>query len=228
MANAYFTAATFRFLRDLAAHNERDWFTAQKQRYEEVLRQPYLRLITDLQLPLAKISAHYRADSRPQNGSLFRQYRDTRFSNDKRPYKTWAGARLFHTRSREIEAPSMYLHFQPGGCFTGGGLWHPSPDTTRKIREFLANNPAAWIKATRGKAFAARFALGGEALTRPPRGFDPAHELIEDIKRKDFFASRTFAEDIATSAELRPFIVDTFKAIAPMIDYLCAAVELEF
>lgn len=228
MADAYFSNATFRFLRDLAAHNERDWFTANRRRYEDVLRQPYLRLITDLQAPLAKISPHYRADPRPRGGSLFRQHRDTRFSNDKRPYKTWAGSRFFHARSREIEAPSMYLHLQPDGCFVGGGLWHPSPDTTKKIRAFLADNPAAWVKATRSKAFAARYTLGGEALTRPPRGFDPAHELIEDIKRKDFVASREFSERLATSAELRSFVVEAFKAIAPMIDYLCAAVELDF
>lgn len=228
MADTYFTAATFRFLRDLAAHNDRDWFAANKPRYEDVLRQPYLRLITDLQAPLAKISPHYRADPRPQGGSLFRQHRDTRFSNDKRPYKTWAGARFFHERWREIEAPSLYLHLQPGECFVGGGFWHPSPDTTKKIRAFLADNPAAWIKATRGKAFAARFVLGGETLTRPPRGFDPALALIEDIKRKDFVATQSFDERLATSAELRPFVVDAFKAVAPMIDYLCAAVEIDF
>src|SRR4029079_190587 len=105
MADKYFSPATFRFLRDLAANNNRTWFAANKQRYDDAVREPYLRLIGDLQRPLAKISTHYRADPRPQNGSLFRIYRDTRFASDKTPYKTWAGARFAHERRRQVAAP---------------------------------------------------------------------------------------------------------------------------
>ena len=228
MSTPYFTAATFRYLRDLAANNSREWFTVNKPRYEDVLRQPFLRLITDLQAPLAKISAHYVADPRTQGGSLFRIHRDTRFANDKTPYKTWAGARLYHERSRQVEAPSFYLHIQPKECFIGGGLWHPQPETTRRIRDFLADNPEAWKKATRSKAFKARFALGGASLVRPPRGYDTDHELIEDIKRKDFTAWEVFDDAIALSTELRPFLVGRLERIAPMIDYLCASLDLEF
>ncbi len=228
MSSVHFTAATMRFLRDLAANNNRAWFSANKARYEDVVRQPFLRLIADLQAPLAKISRHYVADPRAQGGSLFRIHRDTRFATDKTPYKTWAGARLRHERAREVEAPSFYLHIQPGECFVGGGLWHPQPDTTRRVRDFLADNPAAWKKATRSKAFVSRFALGGDSLVRPPRGYDPAHELIEDIKRKDFAAWEVYDDAIATSAELRPFLVERLGRIAPMIDYLCASLDLEF
>lgn len=228
MATKYFTPATFKFLRDLAANNDRAWFAENKPRYEDVLRQPFQRLITDLQAPIAKISPHYRADPRPQGGSLFRIYRDTRYAHDKTPYKTWSGARIAHERRREIEAPSFYLHIQPRDCFAGGGIWHPESSTLKKIREFLEGNPAAWKKATRSEAFRKRFEFWGESLIRPPRGFDPAHELIEDLKRKSFAAGRGFADALACSEELAPFIVDTFKRVAPMVDYLCAAVELEF
>ncbi|NCT66392.1 MAG: DUF2461 domain-containing protein [Rhodanobacteraceae bacterium] len=228
MATTYFTPATFTFLRDLAANNNRTWFSANKARYEDVLRQPFLRLIADLAEPLAKISAHYIADPRPQGGSLFRIHRDTRFANDKTPYKTWAGARFAHERRREIEAPSFYLHVQPGDCFAGGGIWHPEAATLKKIRAFLEGNPAAWKQATHTKAFRERFEFYGENLTRPPRGFDPAHELIEDLKRKNFAAGQSLPDALACSDELKPFIVDTFKRIAPMVDYLCAAVELDF
>ncbi len=224
----YFTPASFKFLNDLARNNSRDWFLANKTRFEEQLRTPFLTLLGDLQAPLAKISPHYRADTRSQGGSLFRQHRDTRFAHDKTPYKTWAGARLFHERSKGIEAPVFYLHIQPGGCFAGGGLWHPQPDALKKVRDFLADNPAAWKKATQGKAFRERLTQGGDALTRPPRGFDPTHELIDDIKRKDFVASATFDEKLATSAEFKPYLVDTCKRVAPMVDYLCAALDLEF
>lgn len=226
--SAHFTPATFRFLSDLARNNNREWFLANKARYEEQLRTPFLNLLGELQAPLAKISPHYRADTRSQGGSLFRQHRDTRFSNDKTPYKTWTGARLFHERSRGIEAPVFYLHLQPGGCFAGGGIWHPQSDALKKIREFLADNPAAWKKATQSKAFREHLTPGGDALTRPPRGFDPNHELIADIRRKDFVASAAFDEKLATSAELQPWLVDTYKRLAPMVDYLCAALELDF
>ncbi len=228
MPDRYFSAATFRFQRDLAANNNRTWFAANKSRYEDVLREPFLRLIADMQAPLARISKHFRADPRPQGGSLFRIYRDTRFRNDKTPYKTWAGARFAHERRREVEAPSFYLHIHPRECFAGGGLWHPEPPTLKKIREFLADNPAAWKKAVQSKAFRDRFEFWGEALSRPPRGFDPNHELIEDIKRRNFAAGAGIPNSIVTSNELLPTVVDTFKRIAPMIDYLCAALELEF
>lgn len=226
--STYFTPASFKFLNDLARNNSREWFLANKTRFEEQLRTPFLTLLGDLQAPLAKISPHYRADTRSQGGSLFRQHRDTRFAHDKTPYKTWAGARLFHERSKGIEAPVFYLHIQPGGCFAGGGLWHPQPDALKKVRDFLADNPAAWKKATQGKAFRERLTQGGDALTRPPRGFDPTHELIDDIKRKDFVASATFDEKLATSAEFKPYLVDTFNRVAPMVDYLCASLDLEF
>jgi uncharacterized protein (TIGR02453 family) len=228
MATAYFSAKTFRFQRDLARNNNRAWFAANKERYEDVLKQPFLRFIEDMQKPLAKISAHYRADPRPQGGSLFRIYRDTRFRNDKTPYKTWAGARFAHERRREVEAPSFYLHIQPRDCFAGGGIWHPEAATLKRIRAFLEANPAAWKKATQAKAFRERFEFWGESLSRPPRGFDPNHELIEDLKRRNFAAGHGFTEALACSGELAPFVVDTFRRIAPMIDYLCAALDLEF
>lgn len=228
MSQTYFTAATFRFLRVLDRHNNRDWFHAHKDDYERHVREPFLQLITDLQPPLAKISPHYRADPRKNGGSLFRIYRDTRFSHNKLPYKPWQGSRFFHERRHEIQAPSFYLHIQPGDCFAGGGMWHPEPDALKHIREFLVDNPAAWKRATRSKAFREHLQLGGESLIRPPRGYDPEHELIDDLKRKDFVASVGFDEAFACSSELLPWTISTFKRVAPLLDYLCAAQELEF
>jgi uncharacterized protein (TIGR02453 family) len=228
MPNSYFSPASFRFLRALDRNNSREWFQAHKAEYERDVRDPFLALITDLQAPLTKISPHYRADPRKSGGSLFRIYRDTRFSNNKLPYKPWQGARFFHERRHEIPAPSFYVHIQPGDCFAGGGMWHPEPDALKRIRDFLADNPAAWKKATQSKAFRDHFTFWGEVLSRPPRGFDPSHELIEDIKRKDFAAGEGFDEKLACSTELLPWLLETYKRIAPMIDYLCASQELEF
>jgi uncharacterized protein (TIGR02453 family) len=229
MANTtYFDAAGFRFLRDLAKNNNREWFNARKAQYDETVRDPFLRLIGDLAEPLAKISPHFRADPRPSGGSMFRIYRDTRFANDKSPYKTWLGARLFHERNRQVHAPLFYLHIQPGRCFAGGGLWHPEPPALKRIRDFLVDNPATWKKAVHSKRFRERLELGGESLSRLPSGFDAQHELIDDIKRKDFVASAEFTDADAMSPRLKSLLVDTFKGIAPMVDYLCAALDLEF
>ena len=225
---AYFDAAGFRFLRQLAKNNNRQWFSARKAQYEETLRDPFLRLIGDLAGPLETISAHFRADPRPVGGSLFRIHRDTRFANDMSPYKTWLGARLFHERARQVHAPLFYIHIEPGRSFAGGGLWRPDAKDLERIRDFLVDNPASWKKAVRSPAFRRRFELGGEALVRPPSGYDPAHDLIEDLKRKDFVASIEISDADALSPRLRRRVVDAFKGVAPMVDYLCAALDLEF
>ncbi|HEX7338456.1 MAG TPA: DUF2461 domain-containing protein [Rhodanobacteraceae bacterium] len=228
MERTYFSPATFRFLRALDRHNNREWFHAHKADYERHVREPFLQLIGDLEAPLASISAHFRADARKVGGSMFRIQRDTRFSHSKLPYKPFAGARLFHERRREIAAPSFYLHIAPDECFAGGGLWHPETHTLRNIREFMVDNPGAWKRATQSRTFREHFEFWGDSLKRPPRGFDADHELIDDLKRKSLAAGEVFDEAFACSAELRPFAVDSFKRLAPMVDYLCAAQDLAF
>ena len=245
----YFTPKTFTFLKSLARHNERAWFQAHKAEYEEHLRQPYLRFIADLAEPLRKISPHYVADPKPVGGSLFRIHRDTRFAKDKKPYKEWAGSQYFHEASRvvrpvspgstpqdlrtrgdawRIDAPVFYLHLQPGDCFAGGGVWHPQPETVKRIRDYLVSNPTSWKAATRSPAFRRTFGLDGDKLSRPPRGYDPAHPLIEDLKYKDFVATAQFADRVACGPDFPRFLLGTFRKLAPMMDWLCGALDLEF
>ena len=228
MAAAYFSDKTFKFLRALARNNSREWFHEHKDAYDSQLRGPFLRLIGDLQPDLLAVSEHYRADPRGVGGSLFRIHRDTRFSNDKTPYKTWSGARFFHVRHKEIEAPSFYLHVQPGHCFIGAGLWHPQPEAQRKIRQFIFDNPGAWNAAVHSPAFNRKFELSGESLVRSPRGFPAEHALIEDLKRKDFVATMALDDAVVLGAGLRKAVATQFVALAPLMDYLCAALDLEF
>ena len=228
MPQAYFSPATFRFLRALARHNNRTWFKAHQADYEAHVREPFLQLIADLAAPIAKLSRHYRADPRKVGGSLFRVQRDTRFSHNKEPYKPWAGARMFHERRREIAAPSFYLHIAPGDCFVGAGLWHPENHTLRNIRAFMVDNPAAWKRAAHSRAFREHYEFWGESLSRAPQGYPADHPLLEDLKRKSFAAGVGFDEALACSPKLRPVVVDHFKRLAPLVDYLCAAQNLEF
>jgi uncharacterized protein (TIGR02453 family) len=223
-----FSAATLRFLDELAANNNRAWFDANKLRYESLVREPALDFIAAMAPLLEGFAPSFRAEARKVGGSLMRVFRDTRFSRDKTPYKTWAGARLFHEHHRQQEAPSFYMHFEPADCFVGGGIWHPGAEALKRIRSFLANNPAAWKKATRSRSFTTHFALGGDSLIRDPRGFEVDADLLQDIKRKDFVASQRFADALACSNELKPLLIDRFKRVAPMIDYLCASLDLDF
>jgi uncharacterized protein (TIGR02453 family) len=224
----YFTDASFRFLRALARHNSREWFQQHKGDYEAHLREPFLRLIADLQPDLATISPHYRADPRPAGGSLFRIHRDTRFANDKTPYKTWSGARFFHARGKTVPSPSFYLHVQPGACFVGAGLWHPEPETQRRIRAFILDNPGGWKAAVHSPAFRRRFELEGESLVRPPRGYPADHPLIDDLKRKSFVGAAALDDATVLGPRLRKSVAVAFAGLAPLVDYLCAALDLEF
>jgi len=225
----YFTDKSFRFLRSLARHNDRAWFTAHKADYEVHVREPFQRLISDLQPALHGVSARYRAEPKGPGGSLFRIHRDTRFSSDKTPYKPWQGARLFHERSREVPAPSYYLHLQPGECFVAGGIWHPEPDTLRRIRQFIVDNPAGWRAAAHAPAFRRRYAMEeSERLVRPPRGFDPAFEFIGDLHYRNFVAWRALDDATVTGPRLRTVVEKDLQALAPFMDYMCAALDLEF
>lgn len=225
----YFSDASFRFLRGLARHNEREWFLAHKADYEAHVRDPFRRLLADLQPSLAEVSAHYRTDPKPVGGSLFRIQRDTRFAGDKTPYKPWQGARLFHARGRQVEAPSFYVHLQPGNCFVGAGLWHPSSETLRRVRHFIVDNPAGWRAAAHAPAFRRRYDLDeDEMLVRPPRGFPADFAFIDDLRHKNFVALRAIDDEVMAGARLRQVLAADLAALAPFVDYLCAALDLEF
>ena len=125
MATQPITPALFEFLLDLKDNNTRPWFEENKERYRSDVRDPVLDFIAAFAEPLANISPHFRADPRPNGGSLFRIYRDIRFARDKRPYKTNAGAHFRHSAGKNAHAPGFYLHLEPGECFAGCGVWRP-------------------------------------------------------------------------------------------------------
>jgi len=227
--STYFTDKTFKFLRSLARNNDRAWFMAHKPAYDEHVRAPFLRLLTDLQPIVAEVSAHYRSDPRPVGGSLFRIQRDTRFANDKTPYKTWQGARLMHARGRQVEAPLFYLHLQPGRCFIGAGLWHSPTDVQRRVRQFIVDNPGSWQAAAHAAAFRKRFDLDdSEMLVRVPKGYPADFPWLDDLRRRNFVAERPLDDTTMTGPRLRQTLATDIAALGPFVDYLCAALDLEF
>jgi len=223
-----FSPRLFRFLRDLAQNNNREWFHAAKDRYESDVRHPALRLISDFGPLLATISPHFTADPRPVGGSLFRIHRDVRFSRDKSPYKTSVGIQFRHKQARDVHAPGFYLHLEPGSVFAGIGLWHPDSKSLKQLRDALVADPARWRRVVNGKRFAAAYELSGESLKRPPRGYDPDHTLIDDLKRKDFIAVATLTQKQVTSPGFLQHYVELCRSGRPFMKLLCEAIAIPF
>jgi uncharacterized protein (TIGR02453 family) len=219
----------FAFFRELKAHNERAWFEANKERFRESVQAPMSQFIAAMAPRLSKISKRFTADPRPNGGSMFRIYRDVRFSKDKRPYKEHAACHFRHALGRDVHAPGFYMHFAPGEVFFGGGLWMPPPESLGKVREAIADKPSAWKKVLEDKNFRKHFdGVKGEGLTRPPRGFDPEHPFIDDIKRKSFYAMREADQKLASSAALVDEVAVSFAALTPLMKFLCASLDVPF
>jgi uncharacterized protein (TIGR02453 family) len=224
-AKASFTPELFAFLADLRENNTREWFAANKHRYENVLLEPALDFVADFAPYLEKISPHFRADPRPSGGSLFRIYRDTRFSKDKTPYKTNVGLHFRHERAKDAYAPGFYLHLSPGEVFAGGGMWHPDTATALRIRERIVADPDGWRRATRAGTFAKTFTLGGDSLKRPPAGFDADHPLVDDLKRKDFYGWAKLTEEQATAPGFVAEYAHLCRGVWPLMRFLCDALD---
>ena len=223
-ADPHFSADTLRFLSDLKKNNNRSWFAENKERYEETVKDPALRLIADFAPHLTKLSPHFKATPR----SLYRIHRDTRFSKEKIPYKTHLGIHFRHDRARDAHAPGYYLHIEPGSVFAGVGIWHPESAALRLIREGLVEDPAGWKRATGAKAFRSTYELAGDRLKRPPKGFDPEHPLAEDLKWKDYIGVVELDEAFVTDGELPARLARTFGAATPFMRFLCGALDVPF
>ncbi|MGD8328682.1 MAG: DUF2461 domain-containing protein [Acidobacteriota bacterium] len=227
-SDARLTPAAFEFLNDLAANNNRDWFAANKERYENELREPVLQFVRDFAPYLADISPFFRADARKVGGSMFRIYRDTRFSKDKSPYKTYTGVQFRHERGRDAHCPGFYLHLQPDEFFMGVGIWHPDGETLTAIRSAIDANPERWQKVTGAKSFSGTFELAGDSLKRAPKGYDVDHPLIDDLKRKDFIAVTALTEKQVTGKSFVKEFAGLCGKGSPLVEFLCDALGLSF
>ncbi|MBI3181768.1 MAG: DUF2461 domain-containing protein [Myxococcales bacterium] len=220
----HFGPGLFEFLRELKQNNEREWFKENQHRYEAEVKAPLLRFIGDLNDRLAPVSREFVADARPVGGSMFRIYRDTRFSKDKSPFKTAAAAHFPHRRcGKDVHAPGFYLHLEPGESCGGGGLWHPDAPSLKKVRDAFVKKSAEW-KAIRSKVGK----IEGETLKRPPPGYDPGHPFIEDLKRKDFYVMVPFSDREVCSADFLDRYVQSCRKCGPLVAFLTKAMGLAF
>lgn len=223
-----FTESTLGFLRELERNNNREWFKANKARYEEQVLDVALRFIQSMQEPLARIAPHFVAVPTRVGGSLMRVYRDTRFSKNKLPYKTNIGIQFRHELAKDVHSPGYYVHIEPGNVFLGAGMWRPDSEPLLAIRQRIANKPVEWQRTMADKTFRRHFQLGGESLKRPPRGFDGDHPCIDDIKRKSFIAVKEMAPEAYLNPRFQQQVETAFKAAAPFMRFLCKAVGVPF
>jgi uncharacterized protein (TIGR02453 family) len=223
MTDREFGPELFAFLRELKEHNDRDWFNANKGRYEREVKEPALAFVEDLSYRLPQVAPHLTADKR----SLFRIYRDTRFSKDKTPYKTHVGIYFRHARSGEADTAGLYLHLEPGHVFLGAGICHPASPALKRIRDTLVARPEAWRSALAAVEPVWRLA-DGESLKRAPAGYDPDHPLIADIKRKSFAIVSPLTQRQATASGFLDECEARAARARPFMAFLCAALGVEY
>lgn len=217
----------FQFLAELEEHNDREWFGEHRERYERDVREPARAFIRAMAPALQALSPALVASDKKVGGSLMRVHRDVRFSPDKSPYKTNVGIQFRHRAGKDVHAPGLYVHLALDSCFLGSGLWRPEREALGRIRSAIAERPEAWKKIWRAKGLAP-WSLGGETLTRPPRGVDPEHPLIAEIKRKDFIAICEIEHDAVLDPGFPRLVASRFRATRPFLGFLTQAVGLAF
>ncbi len=225
---AGFPPALLRFLAELEINNQRDWFNANKGRYEQNIVAPGLAFISAMATELARFAPRFRALPLRSGGSLMRIYRDTRFARDKRPYKTNVGIQFRHEHGTDVHAPAYYFHIDCHETFVGVGAWRPPSSALTAIRERIDEHPRTWLAARDDADFASRFALSGESLMRPPRGYGGNHPMIADLKRKSFIAIHHLQHDELAKPALVSRVGDAFQSATPFMKFLCDAVGVPF
>lgn len=223
-----FGLGLLKFLRELGANNTRAWFDANKDRYEEHVREPALAFIRAMSKSVAKVSPHMLAVDKKVGGSLMRIHRDVRFSKDKRPYKTNLGIQFRHEQGKDVHAPGFYFHVDVADVFLGAGMWHPESGALSAVRASIDTNPAAWKRVRDGKLFKAGWKLEGDSLKTAPRGYAKDHPLLEDLRRKDHIAVLRLAKKDVTRKDLVPFLSEQLLLAKPFMAWQAKALDLEF
>jgi uncharacterized protein (TIGR02453 family) len=217
-AAPYFTPDALKFLRNLARHNDRAWFTPRKPQFEALLRQPMLatvRRITDAMLDFAPNHV------RPAEKSVFRIYRDTRFSHDKRPYKTHVAAWWSHQGLEKTSGAGYYFHVSPKEVIVAAGAYMPEKEQLAAIRHWLLDHHAEFRKLMARPAIKKAFTeFEGNPLTRPPKGFPAEHPALDLVRCRQWGLSATLPSEAAFDPKFATTVIRYFKLAAPLVDAL--------
>lgn len=213
-----FTPKTLSFLRSLKRHNDREWFRARKDEYEQHVRQPMVRLVETLAGDFPSIAPGLVADPKV---SLFRPYRDTRFSPDKTPIKTHVAARFPARGFARGEGAGLYVHIGLDGVWAGGGMYMPSSADLRAIRARIASSHPRLHRVVSAAPF--RNAVGeltGERISRVPRGYAADHPAAHYLQFTQFIGGAEWAPAFATSGRFYRELCTVFRSVAPLVRFL--------
>jgi uncharacterized protein (TIGR02453 family) len=215
-----FSRKSISFLRAIKRNNDREWFRARKTQYLEHVHRPMVAVVDQLAYDFRAFAPELIASPKQ---SLFRVYRDTRFSENKKPLKTHAGA-VF--RTRELPKPQgagLYFEIAGGWVWIGGGMWRPEPFELVRLREHIAETWPEIQSITRARAFRSRFEeLSGDMMTRVPRGYPSDHPAGHFLKFRQFYGGAEFPASLAYSREFYPTLLTTFKTLMPLVRFLNA------
>ena len=214
-----FTEQTVAFLEALKQNNTREWFNAHKADYETHVRAPMLAIIERLAEDFPRVAPDLVASPR----SMYRIYRDTRFSSDKTPYKTHVAAAFTHRTLPKNESAALYFHFAPGQLWIGGGLYAPPTPLLHRIRQHIAADPDRFRRVAESPALRRRGGVRGESLKRIPRGFPADHEAAEYLKLKQYLAGGEEPDPaLGLSPRFYGALLRRFQTLAPFVEFLNA------
>ena len=218
-----FTPKTLSFLRALKRNNDREWFRARKAEYETHVRGPMVALLARLADDFPSFAPELVSDPRV---SLYRIYRDTRFSSDKSPLKTHVAAHFPSRSFARGEGAGLYLEVAPQWVWIGGGIYMPSPSDLQAIREHVAATHPRLHRLVSARAFARAVGqLGGERLTRVPRGYLKEHPAAHYLQYRQFLAGCEYDAPFAASRRFYGELLKVFRAVAPLVRFLNEAIE---
>jgi uncharacterized protein (TIGR02453 family) len=214
----YFRPEALTFLRNLARHNDRTWFQPRKAQFEAELKEPMLaviRKVTDAMMDFAPPFV------RPAEKCLFRIYRDTRFSNDKRPYKTHVAAWWSHQGLEKTSGAGYYFHVSPKEVIIAAGAYMPEKDQLAQIRHWMLDHHEDFRRLLKKPAVRKAFEeFEGNALTRPPKGFPSEHPGMDLIRCRQWGLAATLPVSRALKRDFAGTITRYFKIAAPIVDAL--------
>ncbi|MBZ5500225.1 MAG: DUF2461 domain-containing protein [Acidobacteriia bacterium] len=213
-----FPQETLRFLRQLSRNNNREWFQAHRELYEEKVKAPMIGLVLALGGALQVFAPELVADPRR---AIFRIYRDTRFTQDKSPYKTQIAAVFVPRGIPKHRGAALYFHISPEEVLIAGGIYMPAPVDLRAIRRHIAVHSDEIRKIISNREFKKIFGrLEGEQLTRAPREFPPDHPAIDLLRYKQYLVSITHPPQFAEDPRLFSRILTSFTAMMPLVRFL--------
>jgi len=207
------------FLKRLKRNNNRTWFEKHKSEYEDYLKLPMQSFVFALQPRFAAFAPEF--DLSPKR-SVFRIYRDIRFSNDKTPYKTHIAAHfVLRAKEKGFVGSGYYFHIEPGEVFVGGGIYMPESDQLKGIRKALAERSDEFLAIVKKPSFRKQFGnIEGEKLQRIPKGYDESHPMAEWLKLKQFFVGKSLPESACSKASLVDTVASICEAADPLVKFL--------